>query len=70
MAPQLQAALAGVKLGEPDSANGKLDGILSNPNLFGVSRMDAGLDGIVTDYFKELIAGPGAVRATLKKHLD
>ena len=70
MAPQLQQALAGVKLGEPDSANGKLDGILSNPNLFGVSLMDAGLDGIVTDYFKELIAGPGAVRATLKKYLD
>ena len=70
MAPQLQEALAGVKLGDPDSADGKLDGILANPNLFGVSLVDAGLDSVVTGYFTELIAGPGAVRATLKKYLD
>ena len=70
MLAALQAELAGVALGDPDSANGKLDAILSNPNLFGVSLAEAGLDGKVTGYFKELLAGPGAVRATLKKYLD
>jgi fructuronate reductase len=44
--------------------------ILSNPNLFGVDLKDAGLDGKVEGMFKELIAGKGAVRATLKKYLD
>ncbi len=70
MLPTLQAALEGVKLGDPDSVDGKLDAILSNPNLFGVSLIDAGLGGKVTGYLKELLAGPGAVRATLKKYLD
>ena len=70
MVEQLQAALAGVELGRPESGDGKLEGILSNPNLFGVSLVEAGLADKVTGYFKELIAGPGAVRATLKKYLD
>ena len=70
MLPALQAELAGVRLGEPDTADGRLDGILSNANLFGVSLVDAGLADKVTGFFRELIASPGAVRATLKKHLD
>ena len=69
MLEMLQSALAGVTLGDPDSADGKLAPILSNPNLFGVSLVEAGLDGKVEAYFKEMLAGPGAVRATLKKHL-
>ena len=42
----------------------------TNANLFGVSLVDAGLADKVTGMFKELLAGPGAVRATLKKYLD
>ncbi|MBR1820801.1 MAG: mannitol dehydrogenase family protein [Clostridia bacterium] len=70
MLAQLQAALASVALGKPESAEGKLDAILENPNLFGVSLIEAGLGDKVKGYFAELIAGPGAVRATLKKYLD
>ena len=70
MAPALQEALSGIELGKPETVGDKLDPILSNPNLFGVSLADAGLADRVTDYFKELIAGPGAVRATLKRHLN
>ena len=66
MLDALQADLAGVTLGDPASADGKLDGILSNANLFGVDLKAAGLDRKITDLFKRLIAGPGAVRATLK----
>ena len=69
MLGQLRAALAGVRLGDPACAEGRLDGILDNPNLFGVSLARVGLDGKVKRYFRELIAGPGAVRATLKRHL-
>ena len=69
MLGMLQGALEGVTLGDPSSADGKLDAIVSNPNLFGVSLVDAGLDGKVKAYFAEMLSGPGAVRATLKKHL-
>lgn len=70
MLETLQAALAGIALGNPDSVGDKLDPILTNPNLFGVNLKDAGLDGKVKGFFKELIAGPGAVRGTLGKYLD
>ena len=69
MLETLQAALAGIALGDPDSVGNRLDPILTNPNLFGVNLKDARLDGKVTCFFKELIAGPGAVRETLVKYL-
>ena len=69
MLPELQAALAGVKLGEPDSVDGKLEAILSNAVIFGTDLVKAGLADKIIRFVKELRAGPGAVRATLKKHL-
>lgn len=69
MLSTLQEALSGIELGKPETVGDRLDALLGNPNLFGMSLIDAGLDGKITDDFKELIAGPGAVRATLKKHL-
>ena len=65
----LQEALSGVRLGEPASAEGRLDAILANANLFGCDLNAVGLADRVRGYFAELIAGPGAVRATLKKYL-
>ena len=70
MLPALQGELSGIRLGNPESVGDRLDALLSNPNLFGVSLVEAGLADKVTGYFKELIAGPGAVRETLKKYLD
>lgn len=69
MLSDLQTALRSVKLGEPESADGVLDSILDNKNLFGVSLKDIGLAEKVTGMFKELLSGPGAVRETLKKYL-
>lgn len=65
----LQSALDGVKLGDPDSVDGKLTAILDNASIFGVSLVEAGLAEKVETYVKELLAGPGAVRETLKRHL-
>ncbi len=65
----LQAELAGIELGKPDSAQGKLDGILTNAIIFGVDLKQAGLADKVAGYFAEMLTGPGAVRATLQKHL-
>ncbi|MBQ8952999.1 MAG: mannitol dehydrogenase family protein, partial [Clostridia bacterium] len=69
MLEMLQAALAGVTLGDPASAEGRLDGILANANLFGVDLKDAGLAGKVSALFGDMLKGPGAVRDTLHRQL-
>lgn len=69
MIPELTAKLAGVKAGEPESYQGQLKGILSNANIFGIDLYKAGIGELVETMFKEELAGPGAVRATLKKYL-
>ncbi|MCD8118936.1 MAG: mannitol dehydrogenase family protein [Lachnospiraceae bacterium] len=64
----LQEKLSGMTLGgEIDEA--KLQPILSDAVIFGVNLYDCGLAEKVIGYFKELMAGPGAVRATLKKYV-
>ena len=46
-----------------------LEPILSNVKIFGVNLYEVGLGETVEGIFAELIAGPGAVRATLERHL-
>ena len=69
MLEQLKGAMEGIALGEPESVKGRLKGILSNPALFGVDLYQAGLAERVEALLAEELAGPGAVRATLQKHL-
>lgn len=69
MLGQLQQALSGVKLGQPRSVQGALRPVLENAALFGVSLYEAGLADKVERMLSEMVAGPGAVRATLKKEL-
>lgn len=66
----LQKTLAGVRFGHPETAAGALHSILSNRSIFGgMDLAEAGLEPVIEGYFKELIAGPGAVRAVLKKYV-
>ncbi len=65
----LTPCLAGIELGKPETADGKLRSILSNEKIFGVDLYAVGLGGKVEGYFAELIAGKGAVQATLQKYL-
>lgn len=69
MLSQLQKQLEGIKVGEPDSYKGQLKEILENPVIFGVNLYDAGIAGKVEAMFCEMLAGPGAVRAALKKYI-
>lgn len=50
------------------AAMDKLSGLLSSEKVFGVDLVQCGLAERVCEYFAELIAAPGAVRATLKKY--
>ncbi len=69
MLETLQKQLAGVELGRPETLDGKLDAILSNPVLFGIDLAEAGLAGKIEGMVRELTAGPGAVRETLVKYV-
>ena len=59
-------AVKGITLGYTGSLD-QLKDILSNQKIFGVNLYDAGLADLVLEYFRSMIAAPGAVRETLKK---
>ena len=69
MLEQLQTQLSGVTLGKPGSVAGRLVPILSNAVLFGSDLMELGLGEKIEGMVRELLAGPGAVRETLKRYL-
>ena len=69
MLAELQAALEGVKFGEPESVGDKLNPILSNANIFGTDLYAAGIGDQIEALVKEELAGPGALRATLQAHV-
>lgn len=69
MYESLAKQLEGVKIGEACDVHKVLEPILSNAKIFGVNLYEVGLGETVEGIFTELTAGPGAVRATLKKHL-
>ncbi|MBQ6527790.1 MAG: mannitol dehydrogenase family protein [Clostridia bacterium] len=69
MLSQLQSDLAEIHFGDPDSVKDHLDPILHNSLIFGVDLFDAGLADRVKALVAREIAGPGAVRATLKAEL-
>ncbi len=70
MMDELSAALAGISLGDTGAdLHEKLAPILSNANIFGTDLYKAGLGEKIEGLFAEELAGPGAVRATLKKYL-
>jgi fructuronate reductase len=64
----LRAGLGDICLGRQRFLIDKLEPILSNPALFGVNLYEAGLAERTVAIFEELLAGPGAVAATLKKY--
>ena len=69
MLDELRQQLAGIELGKPETAEGKLAPILQNVRIFGIDLTATPLAGRIEQYFREEIAGTGAVRATLKKYL-
>ena len=70
MITQLQDYLKNVVVGQPETAKGALKPILSNAEIFGVDLYSVGLGEKIEKMFTEEIAGPGAIRSTLKNYLD
>ena len=65
----LQPYFAEIKLGDVENVDDKLKPLLESETIFGVNLFEAGVGELVVSYFKELAAGPGAVRATLVKYV-
>lgn len=69
MLGMLQSQLAGVTLGNPDSLGDKLKPILANEMLFGSDLTALGLSEKIETMVRDMLAGPLAVRNTLKKYM-
>ena len=61
--------VANFKLGEVGEVEETLKPVLENAAIFGVNLYEVGMAEKVCELFKELTAGVGAVRATLKKYV-
>ena len=66
---ELTDRLNGVGLGDAGPFGDRLRPILSDASLFSVDLCQAGLDGLIEGYFRELLAGKGAIRKTLHKYV-
>lgn len=62
--------VAGFRLGEDADVEKVLRPVLENAKIFGVNLYDVGMADKVCGYFKELTAGTGAVRETLKRYTE
>ena len=70
MLSTLKEQLASVEFGKPETAtDAVLAPIFTNKALFAVDLCEIGLADKVAGMFREMLAAPGAVRATLKKYL-
>ncbi len=60
--------VAGLELGDTD-VHESVSPILANEKIFGVNLYEAGLGELVEQYFVEMLAGKGAILATLEKYV-
>ena len=67
---ELQAALAGIEVGKPETYAGQLRPILSNAAIFGSDLVAIGLADKIERMFVEELLGPGAVRTTLHQYVS
>lgn len=65
---ELTAIISGISLGASTNVEAVLGNVLSDTSLWGVDLKALGMDTTVCRYFRELIAGPGAVAAVLNKY--
>ena len=61
--------VAGFALGKAADVEASIRPILENDSIFGVNLYEVGMADKVIAHFTDMIAGPGAVRETLKKAL-
>lgn len=68
VAAPLAKALSDVVWDDKESYKGQLAPILRNKDMFGADLVECGLSDKIEGFFVEMLAGVGAVRATLERH--
>ena len=56
-------------MGQPETCTDQLKPILSNERIFFTDIYQTGLGEKIETMFREMIAGPGAVKATVHKYV-
>ena len=69
MLEEASAYVAGIKLGDHVDTETQLKPLLSNAKVWGVDLYEVGMASLVCNYFTQMIAGCGAVAATLQKYV-
>ena len=70
MNEELQEQLKDIVVGQPETFTDQLRPILSNERLFFIDLYKAGVGEKVENMFREMIAGPGAIKATIHKYVN
>ena len=65
----VQAQLAGIEVGKPETYHGQIRPILANANIFGSDLTAIGMADRIEEMFVSELAGEGAVRKTLEAYL-
>lgn len=70
MNEEIQEQLKDIVVGQPETFTDQLRPILSNERLFFINLYKAGVGEKVENMFREMIAGPGAIKATIHKYVN
>ena len=70
MNEELQEQFKDIVVGKPETFKDQLKPILSNERLFFTDLYKDGVGEKIEDMFREMIAGPGAVKATIHKYVQ
>ena len=69
MNEEIQGRLKDIAVGKPETFTDQLKAILSNERIFFVDIYQTGLGEKIETMFREMLAGPGAVRATVHRYV-
>ena len=70
MNEEIQEQLKDIVVGQPETFTDQLRPILSNERLFFIDLYKAGIGEKVENMFREMIVGPGAIKATIHKYVN
>ena len=70
MKEEIGEQLSDIVIGKSETLRDQLKPILSNERLFFTDLYKAGVGEKIETMFREMIAGPGAVRATIHKYVN
>lgn len=69
MREEIQEKFKDIVVGRPETFTNQLKPILSNERMFFINLYQAGVGEKIENMFREMLAGPGAVKKTVHKYM-